>query len=334
MRSLPRLQELRVGPAVTVEDRFLAGRLLPPSDRAVNERGLDLDRAAATSQLLSGQNLTPRSVEGLKNDRTVRRVLLHRNFEEARRLARGVERRDACLAIPVGEPHGFKLRRPVLRLVTASPPEGAGLVLPSVVAVPERRRRFVPDHDLVEQDVVLLPRRGDRGVLRVCEPQIHRRVVGDVRQARGVERIEEHAEILDVRLVVERGPVLPRRLAIVAGSVHAVVGDRVWTVCGEQRGLLAVHQPRDIGRARRVAAEEPVVAQRPEVAESRDWIDRRLFGPLVVHFARGCRLEVREQLVDLRRRRSPRRRWRLPPGAPRGSARAHPGPTGRARPSG
>ena len=67
--------------------------------------------------------------------------------------------------------------------------------------------------------------------------------------------------------------------------VHAGVVDAVGRIGREQRGLLAGHQARDVLGLRRVAAEEPVVAEHPEVARLRDGIDRRRLGPVVLDVA-------------------------------------------------
>jgi hypothetical protein len=116
---------------------------------------------------------------------------------------------------------------------------------------------------------------------------VDRRVGDDVRQAGSQVGVEEVDADGRVAVLV---PVLVRGLGAVEGRRRVVPGgvvDEVGRVGGEQVRLLAVHQPRERLGAGRVAAEQPVVAEQPQIAEPGDGLLRRILGAGVVDLGIG-----------------------------------------------
>src|SRR5262249_17987960 len=67
-RHAPLRRDLREAPPRRLERRRASRRALPPPDRDVDERGLDLDRPAAPRQLLRRDQGRPPARKGLEDD--------------------------------------------------------------------------------------------------------------------------------------------------------------------------------------------------------------------------------------------------------------------------
>jgi len=107
-----------------------------------------------------------------------------------------------------------------------------------------------------------------------------------VRQHGREHAIEEHAEVGDVDLAVDVGPVLPRGFAVVDRAVVAGVVDAIRRIGREQRRALAAHQPREVVRGCGVAAHQAVAAEQPNVTALRGRDLGRLDGAWVLHRTR------------------------------------------------
>ena len=160
------------------------------------------------------------------------------------------------------------------RTVRAAPAHEAGLVLPEVVRPGEDPAVLHPDDLLVHEGAGLLPaglqhRLAARGV-----PAVPGGILGDrLGDGRGDEAVVE----LGALAAVVPGHAVARRPVLVAGRmVRAVVVDEVRRIGREQHRPLAVHQPAHVRGAGAVAAEQPVVAEDPEIARARRRVARRL----------------------------------------------------------
>jgi hypothetical protein len=149
----------------------------------------------------------------------------------------------------------------VLRLVALLPAHHAGLVAEVVVDAPEHRRRLHPDDLLVVEDAEVAPDALDVAASLVRVPAVDRGLVPEHFEHVGEHGFEEPVRVLDVDLAVGVGPVLARVVGAFAGVV-----DEVGRVGGDERGLLAVHHAQHVLERGRVAAEQSVVAEDPEVA--------------------------------------------------------------------
>ena len=58
--------------------------------------------------------------------------------------------------------------------------------------------------------------------------------------------------------------------------IGAVVVDQIGRIGGEQDRLLTVHHPDDVLGLGAVAAQQPVLAEQPQVAGTRHWVGRWL----------------------------------------------------------
>jgi hypothetical protein len=108
--------------------------------------------------------------------------------------------------------------------------------------------------------------------------------------------LEEPVRVLDVDLAVGVGPVLARVVGAFAGVV-----DEVGRVGRDERRLLAVHHAQHVLERGRVAAEQPVVAEDPQVAGLGDGDLGRLVGTVVVEVLVGLLLvaELLHQRVEV-----------------------------------
>jgi len=138
---------------------------------------------------------------------------------------------DSGLAFPVDLPDGLQLSHAVGGLVTFSPAESAGFVLPAVEGVSECGCRLHPDDNLVEKETMALKggdyhRLPDMGV-----PDVDGGFIIDVGEA-GVEGgVQKFFQVLDVDFAVDMAPVLARGLPVVDRAVVAGVVDAVGRIC-------------------------------------------------------------------------------------------------------
>jgi hypothetical protein len=152
----------------------------------------------------------------------------------------------------------------------------------------------------VHEQAVLLPRALDKRLPPARVPLVDRGVRDDVRQACLEEPVEERDAGLGVLvrvpvLVPRLRPVRRRRRVIAGGVVH-----EVRRIGREQVRALAAHQSLDRVGARAVAAEQPVLAQDPEIAQPAGGVLRRLARSGVVQLlVRLVRGELGQKLVDL-----------------------------------
>ena len=105
-------------------------------------------------------------------------------------------------------------------------------------------------------------------------PAVPRGILGDRLGHGGADK--SVVELRALRTVVP-GHAIGLRPVLVAGRVvAAVVVDQIRRVGREQHRPLAVHQPADIVMARAVAAQQAVVAEKPQIASPRGRVARRL----------------------------------------------------------
>jgi hypothetical protein len=128
----------------------------------------------------------------------------------------------------------------------------------------------------VVEDAQLAPDALDVAATLVGVPAVERALRPEHVEHVGEHRAEEAVGVLDVDLAVAAGPVLARVVRPLAGVV-----DEVGRVGGDERGLLAGHDAVHVLDAGRVAAEQPVVAEAPQVAELRRGHGGRGFGTFV-----------------------------------------------------
>ncbi len=162
------------------------------------------------------------------------------------------------------------LRRPV----RPHPAHEAGLVLPEIVRAGEDAAVLHPDDLLMHEGARLFPAGLEHRLAARGVPAVPGGVLGD---RLGHGRSDEAVVELGALRAVVPGDAVARGPILVAGRmVRAVVVDEVRRIGREQRRPLAVHQPAHVGRAGAVAAEQPVVAEDPEIARPRRRVARRL----------------------------------------------------------
>ena len=169
---------------------------------------------------------------------------------------------DPRLAIPVALPHRVVLvHAVVLGLVALLPSHHAWLMAEVPKDPAEHRRRLHPHDLLVVEDAEVAPDALDVAAALVRVPAVDRGVRAEHFEHIGEHRAEEAVGVLDVDLAVAVGPVLAAVVRPLAGVVN-----QVGRVGGDQRGLVAAHDAQHVLQIGAVAAEQPVVAEYPEVA--------------------------------------------------------------------
>src|SRR6185436_1947896 len=133
----------------------------------------------------------------------------------------------ALLALPVNLPDGVELGDAVVGLLPLHPPEGARLVAPAKIAVPEDRGRLHPHDHLVQEQAVALENGGNRRLLDVRVPDVEGSLLLQVWEAGLKNLVQKGPEILDLDLAVDVAPVLARGFSVVDRPiiprvVHAV----------------------------------------------------------------------------------------------------------------
>ncbi len=324
MGGLPRLEELRVGPAVAVEDRFALGLRLPPPDDDVAVGRVELHQERLPPGVLAGHERRARAAEEVEDVLATAGGVLDRPRGEFDRLLGQVDH-GGGVHLP-DFPGVDGIARPVELVPGPFPPAvEAPLVVAHVVLPRQDRVLLHPDDRLREVESRGLQRRRVVRAVRVAAPDVEARPglhrVGEIPEPR-----QQHP--LEVGLgdeVVQQRPVLRAhlpgrlRLARVAGEVEGLVVRR-----GERRqprrdgvvrarldldvvGRVGVHeldarpaeQALDVRAGGGIPAEQPVVAEHPEVTPLRDGVVHRLRRDVLVNLAHVGVRDLREQAIDV-----------------------------------
>src|SRR5690606_31884026 len=136
----------------------------------------------------------------------------------------------------------------------------AGLVFPEIVGAGEYPVLLHPDDLLMYEGAGFLPAGFQHRLAARRMPAVPGGILGDRLGHRGgdeaVVELRALAAVVPGRAVESR--LVPRRV------VRSVVVDEVWRIGREEHRALAVHQAAHVLAARRISAEQPVVAEDPE----------------------------------------------------------------------